>query len=41
MERWEFNDLLIERMENLYGKNIPDVIVKRYLREKNYLQLSQ
>lgn len=41
MERWEFNDLLIERMENLYGKNIPDVIVKRYLREKNYLQLSE
>ena len=41
MERWEFNDLLIERMENLYGKNILDVIVKRYLREKNYLQLSE
>ena len=34
-------DELIERMENLYGKNIPDVIVKRYLREKNYLQLSE
>lgn len=41
MERWELNDLLIERMEDLYGKNIPDEIINRYVREKNYLQLSE
>ena len=40
MESWEFTNLLIERMENLYGKEIPDVIIRRYVREKNYLQSS-
>ena len=41
MERWEFYDLLIERMESLYGKDIPEVVIKRYAREKKCLQLSE
>lgn len=41
MERWEFDDLLIGQMESLYGKYIPDGVMKRYVREKNYLQLSE
>ena len=41
MERWDFYSLLDERMANMYGRDVPDVITKRYVREKNYLQLSK
>ena len=41
MDKSEFYELLIERMECLYGKEIPNEIRNRYLREKDYLQLSK
>ena len=37
MDKSEFYELLIERMECLYGKEISNEIRNRYLREKDYL----
>lgn len=41
MKRWEFYDVLIKRMESLYREDVPEIVIKRYVREKNHLQLSE
>jgi len=37
----EFDNLLMDKLEALYGKDVPDEIAARCVRERNYLQLSE
>lgn len=37
----EFDNLLMDKLETLYGKDVPDEIAVRCVRERNYLQLSE
>ena len=37
----EFDNLLMDKLEVLYGKDVPDEIATRCVQERNYLLLSE
>lgn len=41
IEKQEMYDLLMGRMNELYGENVPEPVLKRYQKEIDYLELSE